>query len=130
MFYVRAAAPGRYKLGSLSKVVSRLAVKHKRQGASTFSYLFKLIPTGSYPPQMSSTQQGALADPTVAATDLVDVHYKNTRTGVDVAKGTAITEATTEDTWEVTGDGMDVWVDVTAVAAGAGVDFYVNTVSG
>lgn len=130
MFYVRVAAPGRYKLGSLSKVVSRLSVKHKRQGVSTFSYIFKLIPTTAYPPAMSSTQQGALVDPNVANTDLVDVHYKNVRTGVDVAKGTAITEATTEDTWEVTGDGQDVWIDVSAVAAGAGVDFYVNTVSG
>jgi hypothetical protein len=72
---------------------------------------------------------GALVDPNVANTDLVDVHYKNVRTGVDVAKGTAITEATTEDIWEVTGDGQDVWIEVTALAVGQ-LDVFVNTVSG
>lgn len=130
MFYTRvAAAPARIKLGSLSKVVSRLSLKHKAIGGATFSYLLKIIPTGSYPPAMSSTQQGALVDPGVANTDLVDVHYKNVRTGVDVAKGTAITNATTEDTWEITGDGQDVWIEVTALAVGQ-LDLFVNAVSG
>lgn len=80
----------------LTQVGSRFVFQVRNTGSTALSVIPKAIVTGR----------------PLTAAGLRSIHYRNVESGADVVAGTAITQAMSDQIWDLIADGCDIYLSI------------------